>query len=721
MIKKTIVTGMVALMSLAAMALPAKRGLTNTITLNDGTKVEVSLVGDEFMHYWQDAYGNKYVPTGEANVFKLADASAVSNLTTRALARKAHVTARRSARLKSNNSTDVFKGKKKGLVILVEFTDVKFKNSDSQTLFNRISNEEGYNEGFFQGSVKDYFLAQSRGQFELDFDVVGPVKLAHNMKYYGGNDSNGYDLHPEEMIVEACKGIDSKVDFSKYDWDGDGEVDQVYVIYAGYGEADSGKENTIWPHEWQLSGASQSMILDGVKVDTYACSSELNGAGEIGGIGTMCHEFSHCMGIPDMYDTGYSGNFGMGPFDLMDYGAYNEDGYKPCGYTAYERMISGWIDPIEVRKGAELSVTGMKALTEGGEAYKLINSGNDDEYFLVENRQFSGWDESLPQSGVLITHVDFDQTVWDYNMVNTTGYDSDLQFTNPHQRMTIFHADNDDDSKYYSKNQQGYTKTTYLGDPYPYKGNDSLTNLSRPSNAIYTKNSDGKRFMDVAIRNIAVTSDGVASMEFGPNYFDSSSSNTPTGEVIFSETFDACAGTGGNDNAFSGTGRFADADFETDNAGWYAESPHGADGCARFGSSKKKGAATTPAIEIDGTATLTFRAAPWGQDDTRLSVSIDGDATISPSSFNMTTDSWQTFTATITGSDNIKIKFTPGKRFFLDDVIVTAASTAVKGIEQNSVKVPVAIYSTDGTLRQTLGAGINIVKYSDGTVKKVLR
>ena len=720
MIKKTIVTGMVALMSLAAMALPAKRGLTNTITLNDGTKVEVSLIGDEFMHYWQDAYGNKYVPTGEANVFKLADASAVSNLTTRALARKAHVTARRSARLKSNNSTDVFKGKKKGLVILVEFTDVKFKNSDSQTLFNRISNEEGYNEGYFQGSVKDYFLAQSRGQFELDFDVVGPVKLAHNMKYYGGNDSNGYDLHPEEMIVEACKGIDSKVDFSKYDWDGDGEVDQVYVIYAGYGEADSGKENTIWPHEWQLSGASQSMILDGVKVDTYACSSELNGAGEIGGIGTMCHEFSHCMGIPDMYETGYSGNFGMGPFDLMDYGAYNEDGYKPCGYTAYERMISGWIDPIEVRKGTELSVTGMKALTEGGEAYKLINSGNEDEYFLVENRQFSGWDESLPQSGVLITHVDFDQTVWDYNMVNTTGYDPDLRFTNSHQRMTIFHADNDDDSKYYSKTQQGYTKTTYLGDPYPYKGNDSLTNLSRPSNAVYTRNSDGKKYMDVAIRNIAVTRDGVASMDFGPNYFNSSSPNVPSGEVIFSETFTNCVGTGGNDNQFYGLG-IAQSNFNPDNTGWYAASANGADGCARFGSSKKKGDATTPTIAIEGGATLAFRAAPWGTDDTRLSLSIDGDATISPSSFNMTTGEWQTFTATITGSDNIKITFTPGKRLFLDDVTVVAGSTAVKGIEQNTVKIPMAIYSTDGTLRQALGAGINIVKYSDGTVKKVLR
>ena len=162
MIKKTIVTGMVALMSLAAMALPAKRGLTNTITLNDGTKVEVSLVGDEFMHYWQDAYGNKYVPTGEANVFKLADASAVSNLTTRALARKAKAHARRAARRNLSNATDVYKGKKKGLVILAEFTDVKFKDSNPQNLFNRIANEEGYSKGYFKGSVKDYFLAQSR-------------------------------------------------------------------------------------------------------------------------------------------------------------------------------------------------------------------------------------------------------------------------------------------------------------------------------------------------------------------------------------------------------------------------------------------------------------------------------------------------------------------------------------------------------------------------------
>ena len=316
-------------MSLAAMALPAKRGLTNTITLNDGTKVQVSLIGDEFMHYWQDAYGNKYVPTGENNIFKLADATAISNLTTRALARKTKAHARRAARRNISKATDIFKGKKKGLVILVEFTDAKFKDSNPQTIFNSIANEKGYSEGFFQGSVKDYFLAQSRGQFELDFDVVGPVKLAHNMKYYGGNDENGSDLHPEEMVVEACNGIDSKVDFSKYDWDGDGEVDQVYVIYAGYGEADTGKKNTIWPHEWQLSGASMALTLDGVKVDTYACSSELNGAGEIAGIGPMCHEFSHCMGIPDMYDTGNSGNFGMGPFDLMDYGAYNGDGYQP--------------------------------------------------------------------------------------------------------------------------------------------------------------------------------------------------------------------------------------------------------------------------------------------------------------------------------------------------------------------------------------------------------
>lgn len=146
------------------------------------------------------------------------------------------------------------------------------------------------------------------------------------------------------MVAEACLAADSEVNFADYDWDGDGEVDQVFVLYAGLGEAAGGDDDTVWPHMWNLSSSDyrKSLTLDNVKVDTYACSSEMTKDYDtfgypdiVSGIGTFCHEFSHCLGYPDMYDMNYK-NFGMATWDLMDYGNYNGKGFIPSGYTAYE-------------------------------------------------------------------------------------------------------------------------------------------------------------------------------------------------------------------------------------------------------------------------------------------------------------------------------------------------------------------------------------------------
>lgn len=711
-----------ALTVLAAMAVPSKRGTSRTVTLEDGTTVKVTLVGDEYMHRWQDAQGNTYVPAATEGLFRLADNTTLAELTARAGIRKAKADSRRRARQNVNKAATIFKGKKKGLVILVEYTDVKFTSSDPQSLFNDIANKENYVSGNYQGSVKDYFIAQSRGTFELDFDVMGPVALSNKMSYYGANDSYGNDMRPEMMVVEGCKAIDSQVNFADYDWDGDGEVDQVYVIYAGYGEADTyNRENTVWPHEWALSGSSitSPLKLDGVTIDTYACSSELNGSGVTAGIGTMCHEFSHCMGLPDMYDTNYDGNFGMGPWDIMDYGSYNDDGYLPSGYSSYERMISGWLTPVELRRGDKLSVTGMKALEENGEAYMLVNSGNDDEYYLVENRQQVGWDAALPASGLLVLHVDYDENIWNYNLVNSTGYDSYSRINNTHQRLTILHADDDDDSKYYSSSTSSYSKVTYTGDPYPYLGNDSITASSVPAATLYTANADGKKYIDVAIRNIKVDADGAASMDFGPNYYGSSP-DVPSGEVLFYESFDNCAGTGGNDNMFGGSPSVANSSFLPDNVGWLADKSYGADKCAKFGTSSVTCSATTPEFNIEGAATLTFRAAPWGTDKTGLVLSVTGNAKINPYNLVMSTGVWTDFSVTLTGDGPVKVKFLPGKRLFLDEVKVVSGSTAVQGVSTADV-VPVAVYSVSGAVRQAIGNGINIVKYSDGTIRKVMR
>lgn len=432
---------------LSAMAVPAKPGVWRTISLTDGTQVKVQLVGDEFMHYYQSADGTRYLYDAASATYQVYSDSQFSNSRRKAVARRAKANNRRAVRRKAN-VTNIFQGTKKGLIILAQFTDSKFQSGHDRALYNKIANAENYTDNGFKGSVKDYFKAQSAGQFELDFDVVGICQLKNKCSYYGGNDSYGNDLRAGEMVAEACQWAATQgVDFSKYDWDGDGEVDQVFVLYAGKGEADGGAESTIWPHEFALSTSDygKSLSFNGVIVDTYACSAELNGRGKLDGIGTFCHEFSHCMGFPDLYDTGYSGWFGMGDYDLMCAGNYNGDGKCPAGYSAYEKHECGWLTYQDVTNIEEdLNVTGLKAISEGGSAYVVKNKAHEDEYYIIENRQNTGWDAYLPSEGVMITHVDYDAYIWWNNMPNTKGnyYDENNNvYYNDHQRLTIFARD----------------------------------------------------------------------------------------------------------------------------------------------------------------------------------------------------------------------------------------------------------------------------------------
>ena len=255
-------------------------------------------------------------------------------------------------------------GKRKGLVILVNFQDTKMMRTHTQAEWNDYFNLKGYSKLGNSGSVHDYFYNQSYGLFDLEFDVVGPVTVSKKMAAYGANDAYGNDVDPAGMVYEACQLAADQVNFADYDWDGDGEADQVYLIYAGYGEAANSNTlaNTIWQHEWNLEEAGYSLTIDGVRINTYGCSSELNGdsGGSMDGIGTACHEFSHCLGIPDLYDTSGNGNYGMDEWDLMDYGSYAGDGYRPVGYNSYERWVSGWLQPTEL--SSPCFVKDMKAL-----------------------------------------------------------------------------------------------------------------------------------------------------------------------------------------------------------------------------------------------------------------------------------------------------------------------------------------------------------------------
>ena len=432
--------------------------------------------------------------------------------------------ARRAVTKRDVGQQTTYLGEKKGLVILVNFSNLTMVTSNAHNEFYQQFNQVGYNHNNHIGSVHDYFYDQSYGTFDLSFDVVGPVTVSSQYSYYGANSpkNSNTDLHVGQMISEACKLADNEVNYADYDWDGDGEVDQVYVIYAGYGEASGAPANTIWPHEYSLTGCAYSgdgdgpITLDGVKIDTYACSCELAGySGKtMMGIGTACHEFSHCLGLPDFYDVKYNGGFGMESWDIMDSGGYNgpdRNGEVPCGYTAYERWFAGWLTFTELNEMERIK--DMPDLGSSPMSYIIYNNNNHDEYFTLENRQNTRWFEYVNTSrnchGLLITHVDYSARAWLTNSVNTNS---------EHQRMSIVPADNDYGFYYNNGINERYIPTNeeLEGDLFPGSyGITEFTNISHLNvgGRLFNQNDDGTFFLNKPITNIK-ESDGLISFDF---------------------------------------------------------------------------------------------------------------------------------------------------------------------------------------------------------------
>ncbi|MBQ7180849.1 MAG: M6 family metalloprotease domain-containing protein [Bacteroidaceae bacterium] len=469
----------------AVPAYPAKR----TVTLADGTEQTLTLTGDEYCHYWLAEDGKPMMERPDGTYRQLSYFE-LENIRAAGIEWRQGSNARRARRKAVGNFQPIL-GKKRGLVILVNFRDVKFSSEDPQAVYQDFFNKRGYTDYDMTGSVSDYFIAQSYGKFELDFDVVGPYTLAKAMGAYGAPNDYSKDSDPAAMVEEACKMADEEVNFANYDWDNDGIVDQVFVIYAGYGENYGAPANTIWPHESELYN---ELKLDYVRISTYACSCELSGTKgtELDGIGTACHEFSHCLGFPDFYDTSSSGrNFAMSYWDLMSAGSYNANSRTPAGYTAYEKWMAGWLEPVELN--AETEVKGMKPLAEAPEAYILYNEAKRDEYYLLENRQPAGFDAGLPGHGMLVVHVDYDKNMWGANSVNTDA---------SHQCMTIIAAD----ANYLE------TDASLAGDPFPgTTGNTALTDDTRPAATLYNANVNGEKRMGKAIERITETDDGLIS------------------------------------------------------------------------------------------------------------------------------------------------------------------------------------------------------------------
>lgn len=438
--------------------------------MSDGTFQNIRFCGDEYRSYYVNEEGF-LVEKEESGCFR------VTSLRPQDKEKTASVRAMRA----SSQDRVAIKplGSPRIPVILVNFSDEKLTVTETARgiadYYDKYCN--GTRDGILytgagsRGAVRDYFAQQSDSLFLPEFEVIGPVTLDKPMAYYGENSPSGAkDIRFSEFCSEALEQATTLVsDFkTRFDNDGNGTVDLAFFIYAGLPESDPGvTEDAIWPKEM-----IRPMTINGVTVSVTACCSELSkgsSGNQPSGIGTMCHEVSHALGLPDEYDTNYTA-LGMSYWSLMDSGNYCDNGKTPCGLTAYERDLLGW-RPLTVLERS--TTVRLRPLEAGGVGYKVVNEANPDEYYVLENRQHVGWDNGLMKlgHGMLVVHVDYDETAWKNNMLNTNA---------THQRMSFIPANNRYVGPYNAVNALG-------GQPYPgTEGNTALTNETTPASLVFT-------------------------------------------------------------------------------------------------------------------------------------------------------------------------------------------------------------------------------------------
>ena len=644
--RKLLLSGFLFL-ALSAFGVPAKKGF-RTIHQPDGTTLTVQMVGDEHFHYYTSSDG-VMLKKDDDGFFKYAveengmikaseliaknpdqrsdtDKRFITNIdanelnTTLQRTRRSKVITRNASISKSAAFPST--GEVHGLVLLVQFQDVKFTIDKPLESFINHTNQENYSKDGASGSVRDYFMAQSAGKFTPKFDVYGPITVNSKMAVYGKNDTNGDDADPTRMVKEACElaAKNFGVDFSKYDIDNDGTVDLVYVVFAGYGESQCDDPNTVWPHAWDIAGGGYYLNLNGKNIRSYACSSELSGGSgkNMDGIGTFCHEFSHCLGLPDLYQTNYEyTNFGMGEWDIMDAGSYNNYSKTPAAYSAFEKASVGWLTLKELTVPQKITLPELHA---SDEAYVVYSDQNRNEYFIFENRQEAGWDTYLPASGLMITHIDYLQSAWDNNTVNDVA---------GHQRVSLIPADNEL-VIYDEENGTNYFNSL-LGDLYPGpKKNTSFTDTSKPAATLYSGGKLGKPITNITHVNKVVSFDFMEGLVQAPqtlpasdisatgftanwtgvdgaNSYSLKVTEVVSGETILEEDFNKF--TEGSIASAHSMDIGSKLDYYMKQAGWKGSKIFQAGKVCKMGSNSGNGELISPALDLssaNGTVTLYY-------------------------------------------------------------------------------------------------------------------
>lgn len=516
--KKILLSIAFALMGIASGFAAKAHTAFTTITQSDGSQLTIRLHGDEHFSWYSTADDVLLVQVG-SNYYV---AQVEEDGTLKATPQLAHNAGERGTveeQVINNQNKEKFlnllnaepqalakpigtvtpayfphKGSPKALVILVEFQDVKFKTSDPVATFTHYlkgadgeatpkANNAYVTKGMVNyGSVSQYFKDMSQRKFTPQFDIVGPVTVSKNSAYYGSN-TGGTDANFKEMIAEACKNVSTNVNFADYDQDNDGYIDLVYIIYAGYSESFGGNSaDCLWPKSGSATfnepGTNISLKLNGKMISRYGINNELNGTPKnwidgkplLNGIGLFCHEFSHTMGLPDLYPTVEASrvdNQNPEYWDLMDGGEYTYSGYFPTPYSPWEMDVMDWTAPIEL--GDEAKQVNLDSYANSRTAYKI--NGENDEYLLIQNIQTEGWWSGITQAfkttGMLVWRIDYPYT--------TVSLDNRLNNEISKPNVMIVPADGYVISDYNHGDGQKWTDKEYKeslqGDPFPGTAN----------------------------------------------------------------------------------------------------------------------------------------------------------------------------------------------------------------------------------------------------------
>ena len=749
--------------SLVATAVPAKRTPV-TFTQSDGTVITVTMCGDEWHHGYVTSDGLAVARAANGN-FYYNTASGIStvmahDLKNRNAAEQSYVAANRSQFVLGATATATSRQRARSAVasrrkvqvpptgspripiLLVQYSDKKMSHDKADF-------EAHYAEG--QNSVYQYFYDQSNGKYSPQFDIYGIYTLGSKRSTYGGNDSSGNDVGVAKMVGEAVDSASAAgdIDWSRYDNDGDGYADVVIVVYAGVGEAQASTTvpSSVWPCQWNLSEGAYYGDGTGVrtynntKVDKFAVFNEITGSSDYGttldGIGTFCHEFSHCLGLPDFYETTYgSGYYGMGSWSLMDYGCYNDDGNTPCGYDAYEKNFMGWVNLLTPTPNTHYTLPVWNKKSESTDvAYKVVSDVNSNEYFIVENRARQGWDRYIPDAhgGALITHVSYIPSRWDANTVNNYSV----------QLMTISPADNTLSS--YTENADLYGTS-----------NTEFTDNSSPAAVLYLTSSgsaSGKAgYLGKPMTEFTIASDSTVSFWYMKEALKKTLPVLTAPSQVTDTSFTAHWTPALNAKEYtlyvcdtslvSKVTKLLTEDFSTGTTKWTSTGTYSETGYLRLGSSRVKGSVTSPAVDLsasDGVTTVVVTAKRYNNDANvpmKVSVVDVNGIEIESKTFTLGASNAD-YTAVLTGKASagnmIKIESTTAKkRVMLKQAVVYAgdASSSASGAPLKAVVetgdsamrtitgITDTLYNVAGLVKN--GTFLYRVKaiYTDGTVSE---